>query len=148
MSPMARRGRKFFLVLIAPIVVDCAAAIVVALCGDWQSIQWTASVLMPLWIVGWLGFLYLRGYRSSLFLVEFFCLVPGIGLIKRGIRGNSLVHGGAWGHLAGCPSIVVVAIGAWYLTAGLALMLLPSVRAYFAHQREKAAAAMNPTTAE
>jgi hypothetical protein len=146
---MARRGRNIFLVLIAPIVVDCTAAIVVALRGEWQSIHWTASVLTPLWIVGWIGFLYLLGYRSSLVVVEFCCLLPGIGLIIQGIQdGSSLAPGGPWGHLAGCPSVVVVAIGAWYFTAGLALMLVPSVRAYFAHQRKKAAAAMNPTTAE
>ncbi len=130
MPPTARRGRNTFVVLIAPIVVDCAAAIVIALSGDWQSIHWTASVLTPLWIVGWFGYL-------SLF---------GAGLIIHGVQGNSLAPGGPWGHLSNCPSAVVIALGAWYLAAGFALMLLPGVRAFFAHQREKALTAKKSTT--
>jgi hypothetical protein len=128
-------------VLIAPIVADCAAAIVIALSGDWQSIHWTASVLTPLWIAGWFGVLSLLGQWPSFVLSVMHCLLPGSGLIIHGVQGNRLAPGGPWGHLANCPSAVVIALGAWYLTAGLALMLLPGVRAFFAHQREKARSA-------
>ena len=148
MPPTARRGRNTFLVLIAPIVADCAAAIVIALSGDWQLIHWTASVLTPLWIVGWFGYLSLFGQWPFVALSVMHCLFPGAGLIIHGVQGNSLAPGGPWGHLSNCPSAVVIALGAWYLAAGLALMLFPSVRAFFAHQREKALAAKRSTTSE
>jgi hypothetical protein len=134
--------------LVAPIVVDCAAAIVFALSGDWQSIHWTASVLTPLWIVGWFGVLCLLGQWPSFVLSVMHCLCPGAGLIIHGVQGNSLAPGGPWGHLANCPSAVVIALGAWYLAAGLGLMLLSAVRAFFAHQREKALAAKRLTRTE
>jgi hypothetical protein len=99
-------------------------------------------------VVGWFGCLYLLGHWSFLALCVMHCLFPGVGLLFHGIPTNRLAAGGPWGHWAGCPSAVVVSIGAWYLTAGLALILLPGVRAFFTHQREQAVAARKSTTSE
>ena len=148
MSPLARRGRKTFLVLIAPIVAECIAAVVIALGGDWQTVHWTASVLTPLWIVGWFGLLYLSGQWPSFTLSVMHCLFPGVGLIIQGLTTNRLAPGGPWGHLAGWPSAAVIVLGAWYLLTGLALMLSPAVRAFLRNQREQAAAALKSTTSD
>jgi hypothetical protein len=131
----------------APIAADCVAAIVSALTGEWQSIHWTASVLLPLAILIWFANLYQTGHWSFLALAVMHSLVPGSGLIIQGVQGR-LTPGGPWGHLAGCPMAVLIAFGAWYLTAGLGLMLLPSVRAFIVHQRERAAAARKPGTSQ
>ncbi len=100
------------------------------------------------WVLIWSANLYLTGHWSALVVTEFFCLPPGIGLLIHGFQGNTLTPGGPWGHLAGLPPAAVIALGAWYLAAGFALVLLPSVRAFFAHQREQAAAAKTSSTSE
>ena len=143
MTPIIRRGQSIYLLLAAPIVVDCLFTILFTLAGR-QPFQWYATLLWPLTVAVMVAALW-QGQKTTMLLTGFFCAVSGFGLIAHGLQ-SSLTPGSFFGHLAGCPSAMVVALGLVYLLAGLGLPLLPSTRAFFAHQRartEQAAAEYN-----
>ena len=142
MSPVERRGRIIFLAIASLIVGLKLSSVILAFAGGWEQVQWWKSVIQPLGFA--LGVVCLwQGENWLRWLLALALVVIGGSHLFVVARLTSLVaketppqHAGFFLELLGLPLGLVGAIGLFYLSAGLVLLMSPSVKAFFAYQRE------------
>ena len=144
MSPLAKRGRLFFLILATLIVLDRASAIMLALTGDAAHFRLLTSVLLPAVIIFWVASLW-QGDTQRRHVPAFILLLYGGGNLfnfGRVIPGTALAERPADVGLFLQVSLRLLGFpvlhASCYIVAGLALLLSPSLYAFFDHQSQRA----------
>lgn len=141
MSPRERRGKWLFVILATLITLDKLAGVGLALSGDWYQVKWGQSVMFPLCVI--VAVVSLRDGETWLrwLLGGALMFVSGVKLFMLGRLWFAVTSGPepnaadfAWQFL-GPPLGILGAHQLVYLLAGLALLVSPSLRAYFAHRR-------------
>jgi len=141
---LAKRGRLFFLILATLIVLDRVSAIMLALTGDAAHFRILTSVLLPAVIIFWVASLW-QGDTQRRHVPAFILLLYGGGNLfnyGRVILGTALAERpadvGLFLQVSLRPLGFPVLHASCYIVAGLALLLSPSLYAFFDHQSQRA----------
>ena len=144
MTAQERRGKWIFLTFAALLIAERLLGVALALSGHGLAeIQWWKSVAQPLLFAMAVALLW-QGENWLRWLVGMACLLAG-GL-QLFVAGRVLIRlaevtppeaTGFFLQVAGYPLGVVGLMGLLELLAGLAFLVLPSVRAFFRYQRER-----------
>jgi hypothetical protein len=142
MTRQERRGKRLFLVLATIIILDELIKVGFALSGGLADVKWLESVARPLAFVVAVALLW-NGENWLRWLVGVACVVYGGGLALVSshllIKFGGITPPNATGnfmHVIGYPLVIVGFLAVFYLGAGLAFLLSPSLRAFFRYQRE------------
>lgn len=147
MSNLVRRGRVFFLILATAIVVDRSWCIVIALVGGAENLNFWRSVLLPALMIYhvvllWQGENWVRWVTAVWSLLQggIYLLIVGTSMYRLAVITPS-EHAGVFLKFSAVFFGVLLLHAIPYVFAGLALLLSPSLKAFFAHQQK---AAQNP----
>lgn len=142
MTNRERRGRLLFLILSVLIVLDKLFGAGLAVYTNWPDVRWLKGVIQPLGlalgvVLLWDGDTWLRWLMGTAFVVTggVSVLVSG-WLLFRFAEVTPPAATGLFVQAVGYPLGIVAALGLFHLTAGLLLLLSPSMRAFFRYQRE------------
>ena len=148
MTVQERRGKWIFLTFAALLIAERLVGVGLALFSHGLAeVKWWHSVAVPLLFAMAVAFLW-QGENWLRWLVGVACLL--VGGLKLFVAGTILIRlaevtppeaTGFFMQVAGYRLGIVGLLGLLELLAGLAFLTLPSVRAFFRHQRERGARA-------
>jgi hypothetical protein len=142
MPALERRGSYIYLALATLLVAGNSIALLLNLLGGWEQIRWGKAALSFVVIVGVI-FLW-RGNETLRQTIGMLCVVSGVV----GLVGLVRVHWQLWRTLTPDEWNLLLRLGKviipyFFLAAlleiavGLAIMVLPSVRAFLSYQRAR-----------
>lgn len=143
MTPQAYRGRWIFLVVAALAVTERLCVLVILLEGKMQSMRWGVPYLLLLLFTPvvlallWQGEKWIRWCVSLAFIIHGAIRAVSVVLLSIGVYRlpPEFFVRFKWFSLP-----VEAMVGVFYFGAGLAFMLLPSLVAFFSHQRARTSA--------
>jgi hypothetical protein len=141
MTPRERRGAWIYWTLVVLIAVDKLSGVGLVLSDGLDQVKWWRGVILPLCPL--LGMVFLRDGDRWLRWLRGFVLIAAGGLklfaVGRLMYMLSEVSTPETNdfllRVFGLPVGVLVAKEALYMLAGVAILALPSLRAYFEHRR-------------
>ena len=150
MTPKERRGKWLFLILASLIVIEKLFGVGLTLAGDWDKIKWLRSVVGPICFCVGLTALWDGEYRFRWFMGGSIALIGSLQIFVIArilLKLSDLVTQDTldlFMRVAGYPLGLVMAVGLFYLVAGLLLLFSPSIRAFFRYQREGDISSVEP----
>lgn len=143
MTPQVQRGRRIFLFISTGIVIRQLIILGLNLSQGFANVDWNRGVLLPISIAACVAYLW-EGEKWAIGMTAASCIISGaakIVLCARLLIPLALVTPAKFIEvflLVAVPTLLFIGLpGALYLSAGLTFLLSPSVRAFFAYQREK-----------
>ena len=143
MEPLARRGKRLFLILATLFTIAQVAGVILALTKGGGEIRWFKSVLLPLaqivsFAFMWQGDIWLRR------LVEIWQMMSGALEVYVGAKIYMTLRGVTppenpqlLNETFGFPLAMLVAFGFFWVLAGVFLLFSPSLSAFFSYQRDR-----------
>ncbi len=141
MTPKETRGKRVFLVLATLLILENLATIGIALSGDLTKIHWLKALGQPIGLSLAIAFLW-QGDQWLQWLVGLgYILAGGLMAFATGRLLFKLAEvtppegAGFFMQVIGLPIGLIFVLGILHLLAGLCILFLPSLRAFFRYQR-------------